>query len=88
MIKLFRNSIKEIKQCLAYSKCLVSVRPLLTFLVSFLAVILNQPNQTAHKFQMCTMLVHYSVSLSVIYPLPWMNITLPEHCPPNENFPD
>lgn len=88
MIKLFRNSIKELKQCLVHSKCLVSVRPLLTFLVSFPAEILSQPNQTAHRFQMCTVLVHYSVSLNVIYPLPWMSFTLPEHYLPNENFPD
>lgn len=49
---------------------MLSVKPLLTFLVSFPAEILSQPNQTAHRFQMCTILVHYSVSLNIIYPLP------------------
>lgn len=45
VIMLFKNSVKELKQCLAHSKYLVSVRPLLTCLVSFPDETFSQPNQ-------------------------------------------
>lgn len=70
MVKLFKNSIKELKQYLTHSECLVSGRPLLTFVVSLPAETLGQPNETDSRFQVHTVLVYYSVSLNMIYPLP------------------
>lgn len=77
MIKLLKNSVKKkTEQCLARSKCLVSVRPLHSFLVLLPAEILSQQNQTAYRFQMYAIVVPYSVSLNMIYPLSRMNLHL------------
>lgn len=43
MVEFIKNSVKELKQCLAHSKCSVSIRPLYLSLASFPAETLRQP---------------------------------------------